>query len=284
MKPNRRFVQQPSYFWAYVRFLSERIGYTQRGTRQVLVPRLPQIREVILREGLDLCELFAADQPTALAKELLAYFSYRARVLNDFVKKNLMDAQQAQKEFHRLRQRLQPRCPLPLNKQKAAKKQPAYLTGMVNMLIEEGIRGGRCDYDPRQLPIFTQEGKPRYVLSRRVDGAFPAVVNPVAVWEVKEYYYTTTFGSRVADAIYETTLDGTELRHVRRELDRPVFHYLFIDAYKTWWEDGRSYLCRIIDLLHMGYLDEVIVGREVLHRLPVLVRKWVALAKKHSVP
>ncbi|MNW19660.1 hypothetical protein D3C71_2197500 [compost metagenome] len=49
---------------------------------------------------------------------------------------------------------------------------------------------------------------------------------------------------------------------------------LVVDDYFTWWECGRSYLCRIIDMLHMGYIDEVIFGREVLHRLPVLVREW----------
>ena len=40
-------------------------------------------------------------------------------------------------------------------------------------------------------------------------------MNPIAVWELKEYYYTTTFGSRVADGIYETLLDGMELEDMR---------------------------------------------------------------------
>lgn len=54
-------------------------------------------------------------------------------------------------------------------------------------------------------------GLPVRTLARRVDGAFPSVINPVAIWEVKEYYHTTTFGSRVADGVYETLLDGMEL-------------------------------------------------------------------------
>jgi len=49
---------------------------------------------------------------------------------------------------------------------------------------------------------------PLRTLARRVDGAFTDTVNPIAVWEIKEYYYTKTFGSRVADGIYETLLDG----------------------------------------------------------------------------
>ena len=53
-----------------------------------------------------------------------------------------------------------------------------------------------------------------------------------------------------------------------------VLHYLIIDAHYTWWDCGKSYLCRIIDMLHMGYVDEVLVGREILTRLPILVNEW----------
>ena len=41
---------------------------------------------------------------------------------------------------------------------------------------------------------------------------------------------------------------------------------------------GRSYLCRILDMLHMGYVDEVLFGSEVVDRLPTLVKGWVKLA------
>ena len=51
-------------------------------------------------------------------------------------------------------------------------------------------------------------------------------------------------------------------------------HYLFVDGYRTWWEDGKSYLCRIVDSIHMKYLDEAIFGREVLDRLPELAHEW----------
>ena len=91
-----------------------------------------------------------------------------------------------------------------------------------------------------------------------MDGAFPSAVNPVAVWEIKEYYYTTTFGSRVADGVYETLLDGMELEELREHEGIDVRHYLMVDAYFTWWECGRSYLCRIVDMLRMGYVDEVL--------------------------
>ncbi|MNZ88097.1 hypothetical protein D3C78_1069800 [compost metagenome] len=185
-----------------------------------------------------------------------------------------MKKDQAEEAFNQLHDQLRPNCPLPLNKQKAEKRNYAFLTGMVNMLVEANIGAHNCDYDPRSLTTVTHNRMPLRTLSRRVDGAFPAVINPIAIWEIKEYYYTTTFGSRVADGVYESLLDGMELTELEQAGHQRVHHMLVVDDYFTWWECGRSYLCRIIDMLHMGYIDEVIFGREVLHRLPVLVREW----------
>ena len=103
-------------------------------------------------------------------------------------------------------------------------------------------------YDPRKLTTITHAGIPLRTLARRVDGAFPNTVNPVAVWEVKEYYYTTTFGSRIADGVYETLLDGMELEELRDNHGVDIKHYLFVDAKDTWWKQGKAYLCRIVDM------------------------------------
>lgn len=107
-------------------------------------------------------------------------------------------------------------------------------------------------------------------------------MNPVAVWEIKEYYYMTTFGSRVADGVYETLLDGLELEELREHEGVDVKHYLMADAYDTWWNQGKSYLCRIMDMLHMGYVDEVLFGYEVVDRMPVLVAEWAELARRRG--
>jgi hypothetical protein len=168
---------------------------------------------------------------------------------------------------------------IPLNKQSGEKKAPAFFTGIINMLIEANAKGMRCDFDPRVLTTVTHEGRPLRTLARRVDGAFPCALDPIAVWEIKEYYYTTTFGSRVADGVYESLLDGMEFDELRASEGVDIKHYLMIDAHYTWWSCGRSYLCRIVDMLHMGYVDEVLFGREVLKRLPSLVREWVSTAK-----
>lgn len=58
-----------------------------------------------------------------------------------------------------------------------------------------------------------------------------------------------------------------------------VKHYLMVDAHYTWWDSGRPYLCRILDMLHMGYVDEVLFGKEVLDRIPAIVKEWVKIAK-----
>lgn len=39
-----------------------------------------------------------------------------------------------------------------------------------------------------------------------------------------------------------------------------VKQLLIIDSHRTWWRMGKSYLCRIIDMLNMGYVDEVLFG------------------------
>jgi hypothetical protein len=195
-------------------------------------------------------------------------------VLNQTVQGLLMKKAQAEAEFKKLKKALKPTCVLPMNKQKGDKKTHAFLTCMVNMLVERNIEGAPCDYDPRSLTTMTQDLMPLRTLARRVDGAFPPVVNPIAIWEIKEYYYTTTFGSRVADGVYETLLDGLELFELEAAAKRKVHHLLVVDDHFTWWKCGRSYLCRIIDMLHMGYVDEVIFGREVLARLPIVVREW----------
>jgi hypothetical protein len=54
---------------------------------------------------------------------------------------------------------------------------------------------------------------------------------------------------------------------------------LMLDAKYTWWNCGRSYLYRVIDMLHMGYVDEVLVGREVIKRLPELMKEWLQKLK-----
>lgn len=277
MKADARFLTQPKEFWANVRTISQEVGYTERGANSIRIPSLNAIRQEFGRLGLATAHIAGADDAlTDFGQRLFDYFAFRATVLNDTVQGYFMKKDSAEIEFKRLKKKLKPQCPLPMNKQKAEKKNYAFLTGMVNMLVEANIGDAPCDFDPRSLTTMTHDSMPLRTLSRRVDGAFPSVVNPIAIWEIKEYYYTTTFGSRVADGVYETLLDGMELEELETAAQRKVQHVLFIDDHFTWWECGRSYLCRMIDMLHMGYVDEVVFGREVLTRLPALAKEWKA--------
>ena len=76
----------------------------------------------------------------------------------------------------------------------------------------------------------------------------------------------------MADGVYETKLDGFEFKELFERTGHKVYHVLFVDAYRTWWKQGKSYLCRLVDAMNSGVVDEVIVGREVLTRWPELLR------------
>lgn len=273
MRPDPRFVGLPKPFWAMVRLLGQGCGYAKK--RVVTVPTRPQAETVLkdLYLNPEVLDSKLMDGKT-MWDMLFAYMTYRAGVLHAHFEPNLMDAAEAKQTFNRLKKTLKPKCPLPMNKQKGAKKAPAYFTGIINMLVEANAHGARCDYDPRALATISKNGTPIRTFARKMDGAFPSVVNPLAVWEVKEYYYTTTFGSRVADGVYETLLDGMEIEELAQAEGSRILHYLMIDARYTWWDCGKSYLCRIVDMLHMGYVDEVLVGKEVVSRLPEIVRQW----------
>jgi hypothetical protein len=189
MIPDPRFVKLPKHFWANIRTVSQQVGYTARGTAQISVPTVSQIRNALEGIGLTASHLMnELGHPTELGKQVMDYFKHRAEVLNTII----------------------------------------------------------------------------------------------AVWEIKEYYYTTTFGSRVADGVYETLLDGMELEELRKEEQIEIKHYLMVDSHYTWWDCGRPYLCRIMDMLHMGYVDEVLFGSEITERLPAIVKEWLAIAKKRK--
>lgn len=277
MKPNPRFLLQPKSFWANVRTISQDLGYSNKDPG--IVPTIDQIDRAYAKRDLCVKHLVDASGFTPLGNLLVEYLAYRAEQLISHIEHLLMNVTQAAKCYRQIVGNRRLSCAQPFNKQKGAKKTPAYLTCIVNALIEQNAPGMSCDFNPMRLTTVTRDRMPVRTLARRVDGAFPSVVNPVAVWEIKEYYHTTTFGSRVPDGVYESLLDGMELEELREHENIDVKHYLMVDAYYTWWQCGKSYLCRLIDMLHMGYADEILFGREVVERLPSLVKQWVEQAK-----
>ncbi len=281
MKPSKDFVNLSKDFWANVRSISQKSGYTESNTRRIKIPSTDGIKTVFT--DLDLTCRHLIDDNNKLTPrgiKIIDYFKYRADILNNYVEPRLMDADKAKKLFKDFKKQYKPKCPIPMNKQKGAKKAPAYFTGMINILIEAHSKGYDCDYSPRELTTITRNGQPLRTLARWVDGAFPRSVNPVAIWEIKEYYYTTTFGSRVADGVYESLLDGMELEELHEHEGIKVLHYLMVDSHYTWWVSGKSYLCRLIDILHMGYVDEILFGYEVVEKFPEIVSEWIKLLSK----
>jgi hypothetical protein len=285
MQANPRFSNLSPSFWANVRTISQAIGYTDRRTSSIRVPTDVEIIGAYAKLGLSSAHLFgwrvnSAGRstliPTELGERLLEYFVFRATALSDIAEPNLMDAAAARVEYEKLLATSNPLRKSTQNKQTGEKARPAMLTEIVNMILESKL-GDDVNYNPQQLTTVTRDGLPVRTLARRVDGAYPAIVNPIAIWEIKEYYYTTTFGSRVADGVYETMLDGLELQELRTEEGVDVKHYLIVDSHFTWWKMGRSYLCRMVDMIHMGFVDEVLFGREVIGRLPELIDEWVEL-------
>jgi signal recognition particle subunit SEC65 len=137
MRPNDLYLNQPKAFWAYVRSISEAAGYTVRGQGQIKVPSAEDMANALESLGLDPTKARTRSGPaTRLGETLLGYFTYRAEVLNQFVAPRLMDAGQARALFQKLRKAGRYEWPVPMNKQKGKKKAPAYLTAVVNMLIE----------------------------------------------------------------------------------------------------------------------------------------------------
>jgi hypothetical protein len=256
VRPEPKYTGRPSRFWAHAKFVSEKVGYAERGTKQ-LRTYTPAQAVAALRDR-------ALIPDNDLLADVLDYLNWRARVLNEHVAGQFMDRAQAAAEFGKVRNRVRPTKPLPMNKQKGEKRHPAYLASIVAMIAESVLGPDGFVDDARKLSILTWEDKLIEIFSRRFDGALPDTENPRAVWEIKEYYGTTTFGSRVADGVYETLLDGYEIEGVRTRHGRNILHFLFIDDRFTWWDCGKSYLCRMVDMLHTGHVDEIFFGREVL--------------------
>ncbi len=218
------------------------------------------------------------DSPVVLVCE---YLNYRQSCLNG-IEKLLMKKIDAVSCFNSIKKDLKWNGVVPQIKQKGKKAGPAYLTGIVNMLVESIVGKQAFDSDPQSLVTFVRNGKPVRTLSRRLDGAYPSTVNPIAVWEIKEYYNSKTFGSRVAGGVYETILDGMELKELSDSENTHCRHCVFVDDHHTWWDQGKSYLCRFVDALHQGYVDEVLFGSEAVTETPRLAREWVKLHKERN--
>ncbi len=279
MRAFNEFKNAPADFWAFIKFISEQLGYSKR--------RSGVVSKYTRNEIENLCRETGTFVDNNLVNAALAYTNMRADLLNDTVEHNLMNGETAKHYFENIYYPIHEKnhffCKTPFNKQKGAMKQIAYFTSIINILAEQTIReitndnhSLGFDDDPRGLVYIRDEnGRIIGASSRRFDGAYPSIQNPSIVWEIKEYYYATTFGSRVADGVYETQLDGYEFNDVFNRTGYKAYHILFVDAYRTWWIQGKSYLCRLVDALNSGAIDELIIGKEVFKRWPEILHELI---------
>lgn len=160
MRANQKFVGQDKGFWAHVRSISEAQGYTVRGAGAIKT--LDAVGIVAAFEKLKLSSKHLVDkgQLSERGHLLCQYFAYRADLLDNFVQPRLMDAARAEKVYKETRARLKPKLAETMNKQKGDKAKVAYLTGLVNMIIESVVGSEGFNSDPRQLTTFTKNAMP----------------------------------------------------------------------------------------------------------------------------
>lgn len=284
MKPNDIYLNQDLSFWATVKYVSEQAGYTNRKTKANPVSTLKVLSPSQVRSTLEKCDIERETISNEQCELVSEYIGYRAHTLTHLVEPSLMYRDQARILFEEIKERVKPLHPIPMNRQKGDKRHEAYLAAMVGMLAEEAIGPDLLVPDSQKLSILTENGALKGIFSRRFDGAIPDTRDPIAMWEIKEYYGTTSFGSRVADGVYETLLDGYEVNAFEIAFGRRIAHYLFVDDHFTWWGQGKSYLCRLIDMLHTGHVDEVFFGRQVVDQWPQTLselRRNLVVASQH---
>nr|WP_011091143.1 hypothetical protein [Corynebacterium glutamicum]AAO18218.1 Yga2E [Corynebacterium glutamicum] len=297
MKAEPKWINRPPQFWHYVRVISQHLGYARKGE---IYRHEPEAIERALRElELSVDALRLTPIPGLSVGELAEYFDFRADLIHGTIAANLQNASEAKKTFEQVVEkfttgmtpqfkggkensrlyRVNGGVPVvvPYNKQKGDKRDIDFLTGTTNILLSYYLGGESFDQDPRQLPVVTEDGVVSGSMSRRMDGAYPDSVNPSAIWEFKCYYYTTTFGSKISDAVYITDLDGYERGEILKASHKRVENNVFLDAYSVFMEQGLSFLVRLVDMLQRGAVDNLVFGKEVLTAVPEIVKGWQEL-------
>jgi len=142
MRANNKFENLDLEFWANIKLLNQRLGYTIRKSIKnpdggFVVPSIEDIIRVFSNEGLSTKKLIKKEKLTVYGKLVVDYFKYRGDILTSKVEPNLMNKDQAKKLFYKMKKANNPKCPLPMNKQKNEKRDHSFLTGLVNMIVEK---------------------------------------------------------------------------------------------------------------------------------------------------
>jgi hypothetical protein len=272
MYSDKRFAGKSMKFWSYVRLVSEQAGYQPHGDKLIKKYSKEDLKNTIEKTGINADPLFGdstTNSTTQLAEDLLQYLNYRSEKVKEALDK-IRTKDEAIRDFEEYRGDYVMETEQ-LNKQGSGAK--LVFANSVNLVLERET-GIEFNPNPRMLPtVLDSEDNLQITLPKWPDGAFPTARNPLSLWEVKEFYSSTTFGSRIADAIYEMMLFSEEAQTLQEETNQELDLYLMTDGYEA-WKKGVSYICRIIDILNMEYIDAAIFGEEVFTQWPDIVNSW----------
>lgn len=160
---------------------------------------------------------------------------------------------------------------LTMTKNQDHHQSPKAVVALVNGIVKKVCesKGLKFDPNPQTRCVWCVENR-LHVTARNLDGAIPALSNPVLIWENKEYWGGTGGGSKMSDAVYECNLVGRELREYEESTKLKVIHLVFVDG-MTQWTSRRSDLKRFVDLTNQGLIDHLLAGFEIETQLePIL--------------
>ena len=115
-----KYTNESGSFWAFVKYVTERLGYTDR--------RTGLIKSYTYQEICNLCANNGILATESLIIKSTEYCSARADVINNEIQYNLMNAEQAESLFNQIYNQGQYQSKIIMNKQSGAKKKVSYYT------------------------------------------------------------------------------------------------------------------------------------------------------------
>ncbi|NMC60425.1 MAG: hypothetical protein GYA51_13730, partial [Candidatus Methanofastidiosa archaeon] len=120
MRPLSKYLSLSSEFWADIKFISERFGYSK--SKELIVPSVEAVVAIYKNNKLDILKIFNEDHITDYGQLLLSYLKDRANGLNSLAPMVLMTKEEAKTEYDKLLSIRNYSCPQPMNKQKSKKR------------------------------------------------------------------------------------------------------------------------------------------------------------------
>src|ERR1700743_1072357 len=147
MKPNPKYLNNTNpEFWANIKLISQKLGYTEGGTKRIKIHNIESILELYKEEQFNSNKIIFNDEITEFGQLILDYFEYRAEALNDYVQHSLMNLDEARGMYSDMYKKYQPKVSVPMNKQGGVKRAVNYFTGIIHILLEANIGAYSISY------------------------------------------------------------------------------------------------------------------------------------------